>query len=424
MAYGYNIDKRKLNKRNHIIDLFRKHRVLSKAGAREESGYSMDTIISVFNGLLDDGFLVPTPGEQKQKGRKAVFYRLLDGGHTYLGVTFNRSGIYSVLLGLSGAVMLRHTSKIDPASTTDVIADALRDHLGRVMGDIRDNGLELEAAGIAVPGDLDETAGVLRSYTFMPRLTDLDVSRIIRDTFPSIDTVVEQNVTATGGYLLHDEELAERYRRILFVSAHSGAASGLVFDGAIVTGHGEFGHIRVSDEERPCVCGRRGCLDLYFSHQGFLQLYREVLVDGGDGGHSETEPDDLMETLRGACIEGNRDVADALRRRLGLFASALLDVINVTAPDAVVYTGSLFRSYPDPSGELLSVIGECFEDTGFITHYANTELIYRDVGPEIAAVGCAQRLIDRNWGYIREERRPRSRGENPTGRGGTGGGNT
>ena len=136
------------------------------------------------------------------------------------------------------------------------------------------------------------------------------------------------------------------------------------------------------------------------------------------------EPDNLIDTLRDAFTGGNRDVASALRLRLGLFASALLDVVNITAPDAVVYTGSLFRAYPDPRGELLSVIRERFEDTGFITHFANTDLIYRDVGPEIAAVGSAYRLIDRDWGYIKEERRPRRRGESPAGnsrgvRGGT-----
>jgi predicted NBD/HSP70 family sugar kinase len=153
------------------------------------------------------------------------------------------------------------------------------------------------------------------------------------------------------------------------------------------------------------------------------------MVDGGegdggeDGGAFKAEPDDLIGTLRDAFAGGNREVADTLRQRLRLFASALLDVVNVTAPDAVVFSGSLFRAYPDPRGELLSVIRERFDDTGFITHFANTELIYRDVGPEIAAVGSAYRLIDRDWGYIREERRPRRRGENPTGRGGTMGGN-
>ena len=415
MAHGYNIDKRKLNKRNHIIDLFRKHRILSKAGAREESGYSMDTIISVFNGLFEDGLIVPTQGEQKKKGRKATFYRLEDGGHTYLGVTFNRSGIYSVLLGLSGTVLFNHASRIDSGSTKEAFTEAFRDHLDRMIHDAREKSLEVRAAGVAVPGDLDETQGLLRSYTFMPRLSNLDIYRVVEGSLHGVETIVEQNVTGTGGYFLHDDELAERYRRVLFVSVHSGAASGLVYEGNIVTGHGEFGHIRVSDEEKTCVCGRRGCLDLYFSHQGFFQLYREVMARSGGGDFMETEPDDLIETLRDAFAGDNRDVQNALRRRLGLFASALLDVVNVTAPNAVVYTGSLFRAYPDPHGELLSVMKERFEDTGFITHFANTDLIYRDVGPEIAAVGSAYRLIDRDWGYIREERRPRRRGEDPAG---------
>ena len=105
MAFGEKIDQRKRSKRNHIIDIFRKHEVLSKVQARELSGYSMDTIISVFNSIIDENIISPVEGKQKQKGRKASFYSLNDTKKLYIGLTFNQSGFYSSLVSFSNKVL-------------------------------------------------------------------------------------------------------------------------------------------------------------------------------------------------------------------------------------------------------------------------------------------------------------------------------
>ncbi|MDP3176308.1 MAG: hypothetical protein Q8M76_00305, partial [Spirochaetaceae bacterium] len=59
MAFGLLIDRRKLNKRNHVVDVFRSQGSLSKVRAREACGYSMDTLINVFDGLQEDGYILP-----------------------------------------------------------------------------------------------------------------------------------------------------------------------------------------------------------------------------------------------------------------------------------------------------------------------------------------------------------------------------
>ncbi len=74
MAHGERINKRKENKRRHIVDIFRHHTTLSKAEVKRYSGYSMDTVMNSFKILKNSGIIVPTEGKQKEKGRKAFFY--------------------------------------------------------------------------------------------------------------------------------------------------------------------------------------------------------------------------------------------------------------------------------------------------------------------------------------------------------------
>ena len=133
MAFGEKIDQRKLNKRNHIIDIFRKHEVLSKIQAKEFSAYSMDTIISVFNSLIKDKIIYPVEGEQKSKGRKASFYTLKDSRQLYIGLTFNQSGLYSSLVSFSHRIISKNTTTFKPGISKDLFLENLRNNTLRYV---------------------------------------------------------------------------------------------------------------------------------------------------------------------------------------------------------------------------------------------------------------------------------------------------
>jgi hypothetical protein len=75
MAFGYNIDVRKTNKKNHIIDLFRHNGPLSKVQAKQMSGYSMDTILNVFDSLLEEKSLQKPP---EPRNRRVARLRILN----------------------------------------------------------------------------------------------------------------------------------------------------------------------------------------------------------------------------------------------------------------------------------------------------------------------------------------------------------
>jgi len=398
MAFGRNIDQRKANKKNHIVDLFRQHTFLSKATARNYSRYSMDTIISVFNDLIKNKIIMPVEGEQKTKGRRAIFYTLNNDKWHYLGITFNQTGIYSAIISFSNIIKDKHYTALKLGISKNEFLTALISHIKSILSRNKLYEKSVLSFGFSIPGDIDLKTGILHSYTFMPFLKDVNFHEIIQSNFPKIKITIEHNIHSMTSYLLREKELISSYTKILFISARSGTGSGYINKGVIVTAHGEFGHIRVTDEDKPCICGRNGCLDCFFSYHGFIEILKQ------HSGKSDFITS-LEEELSGISIlseyyrKEKNEIAMELDHRLDYFSMALLDVINVMVPDLVILTGDLFKVFNDPVEAVTKSIRRCYKDTGFVANYHNTSIQYKELSTEIASIGICFEMIKNDWDY-------------------------
>lgn len=403
MAYGYNIDQRKINKRNHIVDLFRRHQVLSKARAKELSGYSMDTVISIFNNLSDETIIMPAEGEQKAKGRKAEFYCLQDHKCCYLGIAFNQSGIYSSLVSFSGKLLDATSTPLDPGISKEDFLERFTGHIRSCLERQQSAAAGIRTVGCSVPGDVDLKSGVLRSYAFMPSLQQVNLREAIESVVPGVQVILDHNIRSMTAYVLKEIEPDRKFDRVLFVSARAGATHGFIYKSDIVTDHGQMGHIRVSNEPVLCSCGRTGCLDAFFSYRSFLtSLARyegrdpQSALRDMDGGRAE------LQKLAALYRDNVTPVREDLNTRLSYFISALMDLVNATRPDLVVLSGELLSVYGDPLEAINEVIRREYQDHDALHRFRNAQIVYRDFGTEIASTGVCHEIIRREWGYMAE----------------------
>ncbi len=364
----------------------------------------MNTILTIFESLIDERIIIASVGEQKPLGRKATFYRLNEGKMLYLGITFNQSGIYSSLVSFSHGILETGITLLRNDISPDHFLQLLDENIQEILNRNPVYCAGCVAAGISVPGDIDLQSGILRSYTLMPRLNGMDFLAVLKNILPDMRHAVDHNIRSMTSYFLMDRELVDKYGKILFVSARSAAANGLISNGSIVTAHGEFGHIRVSDDPAQCICGRTGCLDNYFSYNAFMRLI-------GDNIDAAISPDGKPGDIPGLGVlawlyhEGHPEIKKELDARLNLFSMALLDVINVTVPDMVILSGDLFRVYGDPVASIHNVLERNFHDSGYVPHFKNALLEYRDLGTEIASLGICNSMLQEDWDYIQEEER-------------------
>lgn len=401
MAFGSRIDQRKKNKRNHVVDLFRRNGLLSKIQARTLSGYSMNTILTIFDSLIAEDLIFEGRGEQKPMGRKATFFSLNERKNVYLGITFNQTGIYSALMSFSFRILHTHFTPLSVTLSRNDFAESLKNHIETLFEKEQMLRSSCVAVGIAVPGDIDFESGILRSYTLIPKLNGMNFRKLLEGVLPKQRIYINHNIRGMVSYFLLDRELIEQNETILYVSARSATANGIIHRGAVVTAHGEFGHVHVTDDGRQCICGRTGCLDEYFSFNSFKEFLCEKVPNLAppEGGLTEN----MMDALARAYAEGKAEVREEFDARLSRFTHALIDLINLTVPDVVILSGELLKIYGDPIAAITRIVKENYRDSGYVPHYSRAKLIFKDLGTDIAAQGICRQMIDDDWGYVPPE---------------------
>ncbi|MFC7534924.1 ROK family protein [Actinoplanes sp. GCM10030250] len=243
----------------------------------------------------------------------------------------------------------------------------------------RADGLTPVAAGIAVPGVVDEVNGIAVwsanvGFRDVP-LRDLTTQRLGLPAALGHDVRVGALAEARLG--------AGRGRRhVLFVAIGTGIAGGLVVDGAGYPGAhgaaGEIGHIVIRPGGRECGCGLRGCLEAEASAKAIGRRYAELSGDPDATAFDVASRAAQNEELAGRIWQ---DAVEALAQGL-LTAQALYDV------GVVVLGGGLAEA----GDNLLLPVREAV--TQGVTFHRTPEIVRAELGDTAGCLGSALLALD------------------------------
>jgi glucokinase len=262
-----------------------------------------------------------------------------------------------------------------PAAVTANILDVAAGLAARA----RAGGLTPIAAGVAVPGVIDEANGVA-VWSSNVGFRDVPLRALLTEKL-GLPAAVGHDVRAGG---LAEARLgAGRGRRhVLFVAIGTGIAGALVIDGSGYPGAhgaaGEIGHIVVRPGGTPCGCGARGCLEAEASARAVGRRYAELSGKPGSTAASvvtrAAEGDELAARVWREAIEA---LADGM-----ITAQALFDV------GVLVLGGGLAEA-----GEtLLGPLREAMRER--VTFHRLPEIVRAELGDYAGCLGSALLALD------------------------------
>jgi predicted NBD/HSP70 family sugar kinase len=279
-------------------------------------------------GLLDELERDPVP----RRGRPAV--PLVPGARfAALGLQVDAGLVAVRVLDLRGRVVAERVELgdfrgSDPMATFARLGTLTAGVLGELPGNLR-----LVGAGLALPGLVDEAAGLLLRA---PNLGWADVA-----TTQPLEPVVPAGLTVVLG---NEADLAARtvaelapgrpgpHRDFLYLSGQIGIGGAVVLDGRVVTGSsgwaGEVGHVCVRPDGPVCSCGSTGCLELYAGRHALLRA-AGLPLDAPSG--------DLAALAR----SGDAAARNAVETGAWALGVALAGVVNVVGIPTVVLGGHL-----------------------------------------------------------------------------------
>ena len=196
-----------------------------------------------------------------------------------IGVDIGGTKIAFAAVNRSGEVL--HTHRL-PTLVPDG-ADAVFAQVARGIQHLQEQ-VKIPVAGIGIgcPGHLNPYTGLVYKATNMywENVNVFDgVRKHLKDDIP-LWLQKDSNASALGEMLFG---VAQGYPDFVLISIGTGLGGGAVVAGEIVQGADysgmEIGHMPFNANGRMCICGMRGCPEMYVSGVGLLAGARQYLPD-------------------------------------------------------------------------------------------------------------------------------------------------
>jgi len=281
-----------------------------------------------------------------------------------IGVDVGGTSMSAGLVGPDGTVLSvvqTPTRRDGPGTAVDTLLGLIAEVVGRA-GDLR---VPIEGMGIGLPGVVDAEAGVMKKGVhLLPELTGIPLAERVQAK-TGIPAFVDNDVNAlalgewTWG-------LGRGARSLAMLAIGTGVGGAVILDGRVIRGHsgygGEFGHVPIKFDGRPCVCGARGCLCTYVcGHEIADDARRRVYDEPGSmllaraGGDPSTIGSRLVFEAAAAGDALARSIVDEACQAL---AAGLAVIVNGLDPEVIVVTGGVAGSLLPLQGEILRRLRE------------------------------------------------------------------
>jgi glucokinase len=258
-----------------------------------------------------------------------------------IGVDLGGTNLRIAAVSSQGQLLEKVTLGTKVALGRDHVIHEMCDAIQRLSANYKETGKFL-GAGIGVPGIIDMQTGMLRKSANLPGWEDYpvraEIERRLGFQKNAARVVLENdaNVAALGEQWLG---AARGVPNVAVVTLGTGIGGGIVLGGKIWHGMngmaGEFGHVTVEPEGRPCGCGNHGCAEQYASATAIMRMARGAIASGEAPSLASAASSDSefgAKSVYNLAIQGDehaRRIFRSFGRYLGILLADLVNVLNL-----------------------------------------------------------------------------------------------
>ncbi|GAA0640821.1 ROK family protein [Streptomyces thermocarboxydovorans] len=244
------------------------------------------------------------------------------------------TGMKAALVGAGGELLHRARRATGRERGPDAVVADILDFAAELRAHGADRyGEPASAAGVAVPGIVDDTRGIA-VYSANLGWRDVPLRALLGERLGGVPVALGHDVR-TGGLAEGRIGAGRGADRFLFVPLGTGIAGAIGIDGRVEAGAhglaGEIGHIVVRPEGTECPCGQRGCLERYASAAAVSEAWAAAC---GDPGADAADCAKAVESGDPRARAVWQEAVDAL-------ADGLLTALTLLDPRTVIVGGGL-----------------------------------------------------------------------------------
>src|SRR5579859_666385 len=260
-----------------VLHLLRTGGPLSRADIARHTLLTKATASRIIAHLLDRNLVREVGVRSLRRGRRPVLYEFNTASAIALGVEVREESCQAVVAELD-ATPLRSYAYPLPDTLVGTFISVLEQIIAAVRQEFSQ---QLVGIGIGIPGIFDyrRQTVVLAEHL---EWANVELVKLIRERTGLSAYVVNRANAAALGEKWYG---AGRGRDdLVFITIGAGIKAGIVIGGELYWGSngsaGEIGHMTVTPDGPPCLCGKRGCLEALASVNAILERVRGLIRAG------------------------------------------------------------------------------------------------------------------------------------------------
>lgn len=306
-----------------VFQAFQKYPSLSRREAEEITGLSWGNVYSICNKLLLNRFLVAEK-EVNWVGRPPEILTINPLRKLALGIDVNSVGLSFNLVNLRGESVYSDFIPVLSRAKSDLLA-VLTQKTEEVLGKFDD----VISINFSMQGKLNSKTGISIRSNFFQDWQNIPLVQIFYDRF-HLPTQLYHDPECLLTYHLHNDNRLKNLRNIVIVRIDEGIGFAQLIDGKLYEPDDinacELGHTIVVPDGKPCICGKRGCLEAYSSLRGMKSLYFEK---------TGINAENITEVFK----SGSQEAEEIRRQAVSVLGISLSNLFTISSPEAILLDG-------------------------------------------------------------------------------------
>lgn len=326
--------------RRLVLNLLRRNGAMSRAALALATGLSAPAVTSVVADLIRDGFVLEGRTAPGALGRRPVPIGLNYAGRLAIGVRLRVGALDAVATDLSTTPLSRLGRSL-PDSRPETYARAIAAAVAELRSQAAVAGLPLVGIGVSLPGTVDARLGICRRSERLD-WTDIPFAALLAErTGTPVWLEDDTNAFALAQHLFG---LGRDHATMAALAIGAGISCATVTEGKLFRGGhgaaGKIGHVIHDGAGPPCECGRRGCLQAWYSERAIVAAWERETAWDGERGRAGLVAALAAGDLAAEAILGR--AGEAIGRHLASFVATVDPEIIVVGGEAVAFGEALF----------------------------------------------------------------------------------
>lgn len=182
------------------------------------------------------------------------------------------------------------------------------------------------------------------------------------------------------------------YKHLAVLLVETGIGAGIIADGSLYRGAGnsagEWGHMTIVPDGRPCRCGSYGCLEAYVGAPGIIASLREL---PGQSSLQHLDQETTLAALFEAARGGDANIAQRLKKTGHFLGLGIANLINLFNPQLILLGGWVGLQLGE---HILPDVREAVERYALKQPLSQTKIELCQLGLDAVAMGAATLVLE------------------------------